>query len=1584
MADELSDEQFLGAQQTQPRELSDAEFLAQPVAQQTTPPPPSTARGMDQYISAIPKEGETLGAMNERFAGDHPLLENAAKGAEDVVKGFVPRSLEQVGEFLTPAVGAVRTVAETPQRLSDILFRDENKSFDEAARQAFPESQTLAEAEKTAPYSRERFAAGFGTLANVLFGAAIGKGLATPHLESSPLVEQTNRDLAAATERTANAIREPTTTQPYGVRPEPEMPQETQAPAAGVGSEGVPEVRQGAEVPGSQPAEVKPETDTATEVTDHPTVEVPLSKITLSKDVPQFKAGANEKGVVEPIAGKYERVGTAPVQLWQRNDGSLELISGRHRLDLAQRTGEKTIPSQIHYESKGFDATQAARLDAELNIRDNQGSTGDYANYFKNSGVSEADAEARGLLARAKGKAGFAIARDGSEDLFALHQSGRLTDAQAESIARAAPGNAGAQQVGIRAALDGKSADFAANLIKAATSRTAAAPQTGDLFSFDDTAMREMEAQAKRASEEQRGLREQINAVQGAAKKPQVAAKLGVDVKDPEGVQKRVAELKGELSRWENWPTQPDLVARTRSEAPSVETVSISRFGEKQTPAPAAPPTPKLLPGETQGDLISSTQTEPMKLAGETIPASETHPALESHDWTEATQPDTATLPLEDYAAQLRQKLKPFSPNKEGGFVLNDDVKFKDVVDNVKDFGQRVFEKGMDFAKWSAEMVRHLGESVRGVLKTVWDSVTGKNILPHARESGAIGGIGIRKRTQLDEATGKRSERLQRSFADAERAQKEIRKAVPSERRQNAVSIWMEAGGDAKTLDQWASAAKGKEFKQAAEDAKNLKPEEIAIAKKAEGAFDVLANRGKSYDVLSNQRDNYVPHVWDVSKKGTGIGSSKLTDKFKFAKARKFDNFFEGDQAGFKPKTMAIGKLLPSYLHEMNKVIADRQFVQDVAHMTASDQRPLVIPRGNAKTVDTTDYVVRDQSGNPLPKFQKSVYETRAEAQAALKPGQTIEERPSSSALVNPRGFAKSVDAQGNPIEQGDYKVLDQPALNNWRWVETDPNGNTTVLKSDLAVHPELAKRLNAMTGQSAIRQWYNEPSTGLSVIPKAIVKGLDVGQAVMKREMLGLLAPFHQVQEGTHAIGHTVNPFFNVPKLDRLTPAQADAVQHGLTLLPERTSAQSYIEGVGGRNTFISQLSRWLGKKVGDNVAGRAIGMVSNVIDGYQDFLFHQYIPGLKFKTYDHILERNRVRYADELKSGKVTDSDVKLLSAQQTDAAYGHLNYALLDRNPTMQHLLQLSLLAPDFLEARGRFVGQSLKSLVGEKAGAEQFRAIAVLAATQAGAMYTLAHVLGGEWDAKHPFEMTVGNRRYTLRSVPEDLHRLFFQGPDVRREFVSARINPALQKGVQLETGRNYRGEKTTSMETMGELLANYIPITIRPLPGLRNLTSTSKNSPVSPLEQLAGAMGLKISRYSAITKMHQVASQWMDKQGMPRDRGVYPVSKFQPLRYALEDGDLARAKSEWDALSKGATDKSKLVKGFHQSIDHPYTGSQSSDEKFKASLSPSDQKLFDHAAEVKKGILLKFGAVSGSSAGGSTGRSRSRSMAPIQR
>lgn len=353
-----------------------------------------------------------------------------------------------------------------------------------------------------------------------------------------------------------------------------------------------------------------PPTDTRIDPNAVPTQEIPINKIKLSADVPNFKGGASEEtGTVagQELSGKYERRGTAPIVVWQRLNGDLEVITGRHRLDLARRTGEKTIPGQIVKEADGFTKDQAITFDAEANIRDGQGEVSDYATYFKGTDISEAEARARGLLSRAKGKAGWVLAKAATDDLYASWRAGHVNDAQAVAIAEGAPGNAGAQRAGIKLAREGKPAEVISGVLRRASQVTGKAENL-DLFGADDTAIRQMEADEAKASGIRKGIKDQITAVQGAAKKPEAAAKLGVNVKDPGAVLRKVNELKDELDRWANWWLHPDLVEQVRpTEKPKVE---------------AKKPTPK-----AGGDLFGS--DTPFNLTGETQTAPKPKPTVE-------------------------------------------------------------------------------------------------------------------------------------------------------------------------------------------------------------------------------------------------------------------------------------------------------------------------------------------------------------------------------------------------------------------------------------------------------------------------------------------------------------------------------------------------------------------------------------------------------------------------------------------------------------------------------------------------------------------------------------------------------------------------------------------------------------------------------------------------------------------------------------------------------------------------------------------------------------------------------------------
>lgn len=315
------------------------------------------------------------------------------------------------------------------------------------------------------------------------------------------------------------------------------------------------------------PVSDEPETVTQMEPGRYPVLEVPLKDLFLSQDVPNFKGDADpETGVVQgqKLEGKYERLGTGAITVWERNSGRREVISGRHRFDLAKRAGEETIPAQIVRERDGFTRAMAMTLDAEMNIRDGQGTVGDYANYFRNSDVTEAQAKERGLLSRTKGKDGWTLGKLAGNDLYSLYRADKISEAQAVAIAKAAPGEEALQRVGSKQALKGMNAVELVNFVQAVRLRTKAMPMEQlDLFGMDDAAMNEAARMAKTATRYQRELQKEIRATDNAARHAEMARSKGLEFKrSPEELQRENVELALEMRRWDNWALHPDLVMK--------------------------------------------------------------------------------------------------------------------------------------------------------------------------------------------------------------------------------------------------------------------------------------------------------------------------------------------------------------------------------------------------------------------------------------------------------------------------------------------------------------------------------------------------------------------------------------------------------------------------------------------------------------------------------------------------------------------------------------------------------------------------------------------------------------------------------------------------------------------------------------------------------------------------------------------------------------------------------------------------------------------------------------------------------------
>ena len=287
-------------------------------------------------------------------------------------------------------------------------------------------------------------------------------------------------------------------------------------------------------------------------------------RLTLCPDVPQFKQGADEKtGVVNRIVGAWQR-NAAPISVWRRTDGSLQVISGRHRLDACT---DADINCTVYDEADGFDLDWAQTHDVENNIRDGQASAFEIARYVRDSSLSMAEAVERGIARKGASLKGVELGLYASQELLDALGNGLVSPDDAYRVALAFRNDAEVQRSGLAVLLDGGSWQETYNTMAAKANLEAIARQNAangmdmgmDLFGNTDN--EELYKRiGKYAAEKYRELGKELTAINGASRNPKVARKYGVNVNDAAAVQQVVKRLQEERSRWKNFAVHPDLL----------------------------------------------------------------------------------------------------------------------------------------------------------------------------------------------------------------------------------------------------------------------------------------------------------------------------------------------------------------------------------------------------------------------------------------------------------------------------------------------------------------------------------------------------------------------------------------------------------------------------------------------------------------------------------------------------------------------------------------------------------------------------------------------------------------------------------------------------------------------------------------------------------------------------------------------------------------------------------------------------------------------------------------------------------------
>lgn len=607
------------------------------------------------------------------------------------------------------------------------------------------------------------------------------------------------------------------------------------------------------------------------------------------------------------------------------------------------------------------------------------------------------------------------------------------------------------------------------------------------------------------------------------------------------------------------------------------------------------------------------------------------------------------------------------------------------------------------------------------------------------------------------------------------RQRNRINQIVPDKARQEAITNWIEAGGDMETLRQRASLTQDPRLKRGYEAAQGLTPEEIGLAHEMVDYFDSMLRQGQEAGIIGDAVDNYINHIWKkdsptARRLSAENNAGLLNTNFNYARKRIWSTYFEGEQAGKRAKNKEVGYLFGRYHQAFYEALAARRAIKEMSGAVMEDGLPMVTVSG----------------GMPI---QKIAEETRPFSEVPGEYDMTSRPTPEKNPyLIRPHKLTEE--------QFRNYQRIDHPALRQWKWIGNDLDGKPVLLQGDMLVHKDIYPHLKNVLGKSAIRK------TGIG-------RGIMAGQQSLKNTLLAAGGLFHQVHVGSHAVFHLVNPFNPAP-IDLINnPAQRALVNHGAMVFDHRGMAD-FSEGLHGTGLV------------------NKIPVLGPILDRYGHYLFQDYIPRLKMAMGEAALQRNIERY-----SGKYNMDQILELTANQANGAFGELNYKFMGRNPTTQDVFRLIGLAPDFLEARARFVGQSFKP-----GGKEQAYALlrAAIGLYLVPAMFNSMFSNDKRPHWNKPFTFIIGDKEYKLRSVPGDVYHLI----NDPRSFVHWRLNPTVTRTVvEGITGRDMFGRKRSTPQQARDFFVAHAPIPVQ---------TFFQGKEVSIVDSALGMLGVQAGKY----------------------------------------------------------------------------------------------------------------------------------------
>ncbi|MGC8494512.1 MAG: hypothetical protein ACP5SH_22545, partial [Syntrophobacteraceae bacterium] len=484
----------------------------------------------------------------------------------------------------------------------------------------------------------------------------------------------------------------------------------------------------------------------------------------------------------------------------------------------------------------------------------------------------------------------------------------------------------------------------------------------------------------------------------------------------------------------------------------------------------------------------------------------------------------------------------------------------------------------------------------------------------------------------------------------------------------------------------------------------------LAIARQIRQSYDQTGMMALDAGVIQNVLDNYAARVWKpLDEKPATEQHRKFGTTTGHAKQRVFTTILEGESAGRELLVEGATNNLRILKDEIAKTIEDKEVLKRLSKMRDAQGRPILVnhPAEGYKRIEHPNFKVYRFLGKidaqPIIETVRELTRTVNESSTVTggKGAPAVESKP----VARMKQVVKdSLMARGMPAPEADVYVskIEQAARNGGdasgesrqiieklvertlqisekeqvKGIEFSPlarrgivvsEDGTILQRQELYAPEDIAASFNKILGTSKLK--------GIKGIDAATRFNAQAKSILLTTSLFHYQSFMRQYLLGTHGISEsTLNPFkaykIGLQAIQNDNPILKELIKNGgLTLGRQLEWEEKAWTGEPGH----------IGRAIDALPGGKAAkAAFVDLMERQSKFLFEKFGAGLKAQA--AILE-----YMNSLKAfPEWTPQYRARMVSEYVNNAFGGLNLARMERDPTVQHIFRLAALAPDWTES------------------------------------------------------------------------------------------------------------------------------------------------------------------------------------------------------------------------------------------------------------------------------------------------------------